>query len=218
MGLIYNAVRLAISAILRNKTRSLLSVLGIMIGVAAVVTITALATAASDQVGGKIDSFASNAIYIDPQAAQTKGVKRASARVTDDDAKAIAREAVSVEAAAPFISSTGQVVYGDKNVSSYLVGTTLSYYKIRKFEVAHGANWTENDELLKTKVCVLGKTVANNLFGSQDPIGRIVRIGTFPYRVIGTLAAQSGRCSVNCVARPSWRRSLARTSASASIA
>ncbi|HEX7664789.1 MAG TPA: ABC transporter permease [Polyangiaceae bacterium] len=188
MGLIYNAVRLAISAILRNKTRSLLTVLGIMIGVAAVVTITALATAASDQVGGKIDSFASNAIYIDPQAAQTKGVKRASARVTDDDAKAIAREAVSVEAAAPFISSTGQVVYGDKNVSTYLVGTTLSYYKIRKFEVAHGANWTENDELLKTKVCVLGKTVANNLFGSQDPIGRIVRIGTFPYRVIGTLA------------------------------
>ncbi len=188
MALLLNAIRLATTAILRNKTRSLLTVLGIMIGVAAVVAITALATAASDQVGGKIDSFASNAIYINPQAAQTKGVKRASARVTDEDARAIAREAVSVEAAAPFISSMGQVVNGDKNVSTYLVGTTLAYYKIRKFEVARGENWTENDELLKTKVCVLGRTVAVKLFGSQDPIGRTIRIGEFPYRVIGTLA------------------------------
>ncbi|MEO8798284.1 MAG: ABC transporter permease [Polyangiaceae bacterium] len=188
MALLINAIRLATTAILRNKTRSLLTVLGIMIGVAAVVAITALATAASDQVGGKIDSFASNAIYINPQAAQTKGVKRASARVTDDDARAIAREAVSVEAAAPFISSMGQVVNGDKNVSTYLVGTTLAYYKIRKFEVSRGENWTENDELLKTKVCVLGRTVAVKLFGSQDPIGRTIRIGEFPYRVIGTLA------------------------------
>ncbi|MEO8874081.1 MAG: ABC transporter permease, partial [Polyangiaceae bacterium] len=93
MDILFNAVRLALSAILRNKTRSLLTVLGILIGVAAVVAVTALATAASEKVGGKIDSFASNAIYINPQPAQSKGVKRSGARVTDDDAKAIAREA-----------------------------------------------------------------------------------------------------------------------------
>ena len=188
MALLLNAIRLAVSAILRNKTRSLLTVLGILIGVAAVVAVTALATAASEKVGGKIDSFASNAIYINPQPAQQKGVKRSSARVTDADALAIAREAVSVEAAAPFISSSGQVVYGDKNVSTFVVGTTLSYYQIRKFSIDRGENWTENDELLKTKVCVLGRTVVVNLFGGQDPVGRTVRIGTFPYRVIGTLA------------------------------
>ena len=188
MALIFNAIRLAVAAIMRNKTRSLLTVLGILIGVSAVVSVTALATAASDKVGGKIDSFASNAIYINPQPAQSKGVRRASARVTDDDAKAIAREAVSVEAAAPFIGTTGQVIYGDKNDSTYVVGTTLSYYQIRKFSIERGENWTENDELLKTKVCVLGKTVVKNLFGNQDPIGRTVRIGAFPFRVIGTLA------------------------------
>lgn len=188
MDILFNAIRLALSAILRNKTRSLLTVLGILIGVAAVVSVTALATAASEKVGGKIDSFASNAIYINPQQAQSKGVRRSSARVTDDDAKAIAREAVSVEAAAPFISSSGQVVYGDKNVSTYVVGTTLAYYQIRKFSIDRGENWTELDELLKTKVCVLGRTVVVNLFGSQDPIGRTVRIGNFPFRVIGTLA------------------------------
>jgi putative ABC transport system permease protein len=188
MALLLNAIRLALSAILRNKTRSLLTVLGILIGVAAVVSVTALATAASEKVGGKIDSFASNAIYINPRPSQSRGVRRSGARVTDDDAKAIAREAVSIEAAAPFISSSGQVVYGDKNVSTFIVGTTLPYYQIRKFSIDRGENWTENDELLKTKVCVLGRTVVVNLFGGQDPIGRIVRIGAFPFRVIGTMA------------------------------
>ncbi|MDB4994326.1 MAG: Macrolide export ATP-binding/permease protein MacB [Myxococcaceae bacterium] len=187
MALLLNAIRLALAAITRNKTRSLLTVLGILIGVAAVVTVTALATAASDLVGGSIDSFASNAIYVQPQMAQQKGVKRSSARLTDNDGRAIAREAVSITDVASFSGTSGQVIYADKNVSTYVVGTQLPYFKIRKFTVSRGAQWTESDELLKTKVCVVGVTVAKKLFEGDEPIGKTVRIGRAPYKVIGVL-------------------------------
>jgi putative ABC transport system permease protein len=187
VALLLNAIRLALAAIARNKTRSSLTVLGILIGVAAVVTVTALATAASDLVGGSIDSFASNAIYVQPQPAQQKGVKRASARLNDNDGRAIAREAVSVTDVTSFSGTTGQVIYADKNVSTYVVGTQLPYFRIRKFKIAHGEPWTESDELLKTKVCVVGVTVARKLFEGGEPLGRIVRIGLAPYKVIGVL-------------------------------
>src|SRR5262249_9194107 len=82
------------------------------------------------------------------------------------------------------------VVYGDKNVATGLYGVTLPYFPIRKFTVSKGSYWTESDELLKTKVCVIGPTVANNLFGTEDPIGRTLRIGRAPFRVVGLLQAR----------------------------
>ncbi len=91
-------------------------------------------------------------------------------------------------AVAPFLQTSGQVVYGDKNVQTTVIGTTLSYFPIRRFAVGKGANWTETDELLKTKVCIVGQTVATNLFGNEDPVGRTIRIGRSPYRIIGVLA------------------------------
>ena len=188
LALIANAVRLALAAIVRNKTRAALTVLGILIGVSAVVTVTALATTASDKVGGSIDSFAANAIFVSARQSQQKGIRRASARLTDNDLKAISREAVSVAAVTPFSDAEVQVVYGDKNVSTKVAGSTISYLQVRKFEVARGAMWTESDELLKTKVCVIGQTVQRALFDNEDPIGRTIRIGRAPYRVIGVFA------------------------------
>jgi putative ABC transport system permease protein len=188
-GVVLNAIRLATGAILRNKTRSALTVLGILIGIAAVVTVTALAGGATEKVGGAIDSFAANALYINPQPVQASGAKgKTLGRLTEADGKAIAQEAVSVSGVAPWLTTMGQVVYEDKNVQTSLVGTTLSYFPIRKFELAKGEKWTETDELLKTKVCVIGQTVATELFGSVDPIGRNIRIGRSPYRVVGLLA------------------------------
>jgi putative ABC transport system permease protein len=191
VGLLFAALRLALGAIGRNKTRSVLTVLGILIGVTAVVAVVALAGGASKQVGQEIDSFAANALFISPQPYQQSGVRgKPLGRLTEADARAILREAVSVSSIAPFLQSTGQVVYQDKNVATMLIGTTAPYFDIRKFKVSKGEIWTESDELLKTKVCILGATPAEKLFGSEDPVGRTVRIGRSPYRVIGVMEAR----------------------------
>src|SRR5882672_3321300 len=179
-----NAFRLAITALGRNKTRSALTVLGILIGVSAVVTVTALASAASEKVGGQLDSFASNAIFINPRPSQHAGRRRTNTRLTDTDAKAIGHDAAGISDAAPFLSTEAQVVYADQNVATLAVGTTIPYFRVRKFSVARGTMWTENDELLKTKVCVIGQTVADKLFHGEDPVGRTIRIARSPYRII----------------------------------
>jgi putative ABC transport system permease protein len=185
--LLLSALRLAFFAIARHKSRSLLTVLGILIGVAAVVLVTALSQAATSEVGGKVDSFASNAIFINARPTQQRGVRR-NGRLTDGDARAIAHEAVSVVAAAPFLQTMSQVVRGEKNAATTVIGTTLPYFDVRKFEIARGDLWTESDELLKTKVCVLGPELARKLFGAQeDPVGQIIRIGRAPYRVLGVM-------------------------------
>jgi putative ABC transport system permease protein len=191
MGLLLNAIRLALGAIGRNKTRSVLTVLGILIGVTAVVAVVALAGGASKQVGEQIDSFAANALFVSPQPYQQSGVRGKSlGRLTDNDARAILREAVSVSAIAPFLQSQGQVVFRDRNVATMVIGTTGPYFGIRKFKVAKGEVWSESDELLKTKVCILGATPAEKLFGTEDPVGRTIRIGRAPYRVIGVMEAR----------------------------
>lgn len=188
MTLFLGAVRLALSAIVRNKLRAALTVLGILIGVTAVVMVTALAGGASASVGDQIDSFGSNMLFINPQSVQSSGARsKATGRLTENDGRAIAREGVSIAGVAPWLSTMGQVVYGDKNVSTSLVGTTIGYFPIRRFRIGKGELWTESDELVKTKVCVIGMTVAEKLFGNQDPIGRTIRIGRYPYRIIGTL-------------------------------
>jgi putative ABC transport system permease protein len=191
MGLLAGALRLALGAIARNKTRAALTVLGILIGITAVVIVTALGASTSELIVGEIDSFAANALFVWPQPVQASGARsKVVGRLTENDGRAIAREAVSVSAVAPYLQTQGQVVYGDKNVQTTLIGTTLAYFPIRRFSIGKGYNWTESDELLKTKVCVIGETVVRNLFGSDDPVGRTIRIGRSPYRVVGVLTAR----------------------------
>jgi len=189
VSLLFTAIRLAFGAILRNKTRAALTVLGILIGVGAVVIVTALADGASAKVGGEIDSFAANALYVNPQPTQSSGARgKATGRLTEGDARAIAREAVSVAHVAPWLSSMGQVVHADRNAATLLVGTTTEYFPIRKYRVDQGEAWTPADELIKSRVCVIGATVREKLFGTDDPIGRSIRIGRYPFKVIGVLA------------------------------
>jgi putative ABC transport system permease protein len=188
MRLSLGALRIALSAILRNKLRALLTVLGILIGVTAVVMVTALAGGASASVGQKIDEFGSNMLFINPDAIQQSGVRStASGRLTEADGRAIAREAVSVAHVAPWLSAPGQVVAGDRNAETSIVGTTLDYMPIRRYRVERGELWTETDESVKARVCVVGTTVAEELFGSSDPIGQTLRVGRYPFRVIGVL-------------------------------
>jgi len=195
LSMVWAATRLALLALGRNRLRAALTVLGILIGVTAVVLVTALAGGASHSVGSLIDSFGSNVLFVSPEASQASGVRaRSTGRLTENDAKAIAREAVSIDRVASMLSTSAQVVYADKNVATMVVGTTLPYFTIRRFGIDRGELWTESDELLKTKVCVIGKTVADKLFGSLDPIGRTIRIGKAPYRIVG-LTAPKGNSS-----------------------
>jgi putative ABC transport system permease protein len=186
-----SAIRLALGAIARNKTRAALTILGILIGITAVIVVVALGESTSEAVGGQIDSFAANMLFVFPQPMQASGAKsKFIGRLTEADGRAIAREAVSVSGVAPWLSTAGQVVFRDKNWQTELIGTTLPYFPIRRWEISSGTNWSESDELLKTKVCLVGHTVATNLFGTIDPVGQTIRVGRSPYRVIGVLRAR----------------------------
>jgi putative ABC transport system permease protein len=189
MSLLLTAIRLALSAISRHKLRAGLTVLGILIGVTAVVAVTALARGATALVSGTLEGFAANALFVRPRETQSSGARNKTAgRITEDDGRAIAREAVSVSGVGMWLVTTGQVVYGDKNLATTIAGTNLAYFPIRKWEVVKGAAWTDNDELLKTKVCVIGVNTRDKLFGPGiDPVGQTIRVSGFPFLVIGLL-------------------------------
>jgi putative ABC transport system permease protein len=188
-----SGVRLAILSISRSTLRASLTILGILIGVAAVVTVTALGAGARDRVASQIQNMGSNVIMVAPQSAAASGAKGAlgaGARLTEDDGRAILRDAVSVVAVAPALRTRAQIVAGEKNWSAQIIGSTRSFFPVRSWRVASGAEWDEHDEATKAKVCVLGTTVAMRLFGSEDPVGRSVRIGRHSWRVVGVLESK----------------------------
>ncbi len=180
-------------AVVRNPMRASLTVLGILIGVAAVVTVTALGSGAREHVSQQIQAIGSNFIIIFPQAAQASGARGSQGsgtRLTEDDGRAILRDSSSLVAMAPSLRAPVQAVYGDQNCSTSVVGTTQAYITVRNWPVERGTAWDAHDEAIKSKVVVLGSTVAAKLFGTDDPIGRSLRIGRYPYRVLGVLASK----------------------------
>ncbi|MFO0755706.1 MAG: ABC transporter permease [Byssovorax sp.] len=189
MKAIFAAIRLALRAIARSKLRASLTVLGILIGVAAVVIVVALGTGTRDLITGKFASLGSNILFIFPQSTQASGARQGGmGRMTEADGEAIAKEAQSVAAVVPWSVAGGQVIFGDRNWPTQIMGTTRGYWVVRNYTFASGGSWTDTDEQLKTKVCVLGDAVKVALFGTQDPIGQYVRVGKHPYRVVGVLA------------------------------
>ena len=185
------ANRIAFRAIRRNLLRAALTVLGILIGVAAVVSVTALGGGARDAVSRQLDTLGSNLIIVFPEnnaasGAHTKG----AGRLTVDDGNAIKRDAVSIATFAPQLQARSSVVYGDSNNVTGLVGTSANYFTIRSWHFVRGGVWDEHDEAVKAKVCVVGETVRAHLFGTEDPVGHVVRIGRFPYRIVGLLEAK----------------------------
>jgi putative ABC transport system permease protein len=119
-----------------------------------------------------------------------KSARGSSSGLTEDDAEAIMREVPSVAAAAPILSASTQVVSGSNNTSTRITGTTLPYFSVRAWSVARGDFWTEADERTAAKVCVIGETVRQDLFGNGDPIGQQIRVGKMPCVVVGLLAAK----------------------------
>jgi putative ABC transport system permease protein len=187
---LFSSGLLAFRAIVQNPLRASLTVLGILIAVAAVVTVDALGAGGREHVSKQIDGLGSNFILVFPQASQASGARGAQGsgmRLTEDDGRAILRDSTSVAAVAPALRATVQVVYGDQNWLTQAFGTRLSYLEVRNWAVDRGLPWDPHDEATKAKVILLGQTVAKNLFGADDPIGRTVRIGRYPYRVTGVL-------------------------------
>jgi putative ABC transport system permease protein len=190
---VIRAVRLALLAITRNLLRASLTVLGILIGVASVVTVTALGEGARSSVSTQMESIGSNFIIIWPERALASGARGATGsgpRLSEEDGAAIKREDASIAYVSPALRSRAQIVYGDRNWSTNVDGVTLPFFDVRNWHVLRGDKWTERDEILKTKVCLIGTTVQRELFGTEDPVGRILRIGRYPYRVIGLLESK----------------------------
>jgi len=220
MRALLDGIRLAMRAIVRSPLRASLTVLGILIGVAVVVIVTALGDGARENVSKQLESIGSNFIIIFPQSAQVSGKRGAQgsgARLTEEDGKAILRESTSVVAVAPNLRTLGQIVYGDQNWNTNVVGTTLPYFTVRNWAVERGTVWEPHDEIVKSKSIVIGSTVAKNLFGNEDPVGRTVRIGRYPYRILGVLATKGeapfGGDQDDCVLMPisSFRARVMRT-------
>ncbi|MCC6214143.1 MAG: ABC transporter permease [Polyangiaceae bacterium] len=186
------AARLAAGALERNALRGVLTSFGILIGVAAVTIVVALGEGASRAISARIDSLGQNALIVQPEETASSGARDGSAlpELTEGDAEAIGREAPSVEVAAPLLVGFSQIAWRDANRGVQLVGSTLPFFQVRAWQAAHGAVWGAASETTGEKVCLIGATVALELFGSEDAVGQVLRIGAHPFRVIGVLQAK----------------------------
>lgn len=186
-------LRIALKALGRNKMRSGLTMLGIIIGVSAVIAMIAVGAGAKARIQEQIASMGSNLLIVLSGSATSGGMRFGAGTVptlTADDAKAIASELSAVKYAAPVLSGVAQIVFGNQNWSTVTFGTTPEALLIRDWPVVKGRSLTQTDVDSAAKVCLLGQTVVNNLFGEMDPVGQIVRIKKFPFTVVGVLAVK----------------------------
>ena len=183
--------RISFRALKVNKMRSALTMLGIIIGVGAVITMLAVGTGASKRIAEQISSMGSNLLIILPGATTSGGVRMGAGTqptLTMGDTDAIKRECPSVSDVAPVLNGVAQVIYGHQNWSTGIIGTTPSMLIVRDWPLASGRSFTEQDVKSATKVCLLGQTVVDNLFGDMNPVGQFIRIKNVPFVVIGVLA------------------------------
>jgi putative ABC transport system permease protein len=184
------SVKIALRALKVNRTRSALTMLGIVIGVAAVIAMVGVGTGATARIQAQIQSIGSNLIIVLPGSLSSNGVRLGSgavATLTEDDAKAIAAECPSVSAVAPSVRGGVQVVYGSNNWATTVQGVTPDYMTIRDYTMLSGLFFTDQDVDAAAKVAVLGETVVQNLFGNNDPTGQVAIIKNVPFTVVGVL-------------------------------
>ncbi len=190
---IFSTLRIALRALWVNKMRSALTMLGIIIGVSAVIIMLAVGTGISQKISGQISSIGSNLIIVVPGSSTQGGIRMgggSQSTLTKDDADAILRECSSVSTVAPLHNGSAQVVYGNQNWSTSIQGTTPGILEVKDCGLTAGRNMNDQDIRNATKVCLLGQTVVDNLFGSIDPIGQIIRIKKIPFTVIGVLESK----------------------------
>jgi putative ABC transport system permease protein len=185
-----STLKISLRALRVNKMRSALTMLGIIIGVGAVIAMLAVGTGASEKISEQISSIGSNLIIVLPGSTTSGGLRMgmgSQPTLTRDDAEAILKECSAVQEVAPVLNGAAQIVYGNQNWSTGVYGTTPSMLIIRDWPLASGRTFTEQDIRNATKVALLGQTVVDNLFGSVDPVGQMIRIKKVPFMVIGVL-------------------------------
>lgn len=178
----------ALRSLLSNRTRSLLTMLGIIIGVGAVITMVAIGRGAAQQVESALSGFGSNMLIVMPAPPNSTGARGAAGSgesLTLDDATALSNETFSIARTAPEVNTSAQVIYGNSNWNTSVTGTTPDMLQVRNWEIASGAMFTEQDVRSAAKVCVIGQTVAKELFGYSDPIDATIRIKSIPFRIVG---------------------------------
>lgn len=181
--------RIALRALRVNKMRSALTMLGIIIGVGAVIAMLAVGTGASEQISAQIASMGSNLLMVVPGSSSAGGVRMGGGTqqtLTFGDADAIA-SCSSVSDVAPVHNGSAQIVYGNMNWSTQVQGTTPAMLNVRDWPIASGRSFTYDDVRSATKVALIGQTIVENLFGGIDPVDQIIRIKKIPFRVVGVL-------------------------------
>jgi putative ABC transport system permease protein len=188
-----STIKVSLNALRANKMRSALTVLGIIIGVAAVITMLAVGSGASKKITDQISSMGSNVIIVTPGSRTQSGVRTGaggSSALTVFDADAIRKKCTAVSKVAPVLNGSAQVVYQNQNWLTSVVGTTPEMLEIKEWKLASGRNITSQDVRSSTKVCVLGKSVADNLFLNEEPVGKVIRIKKVLFKVVGVLEAK----------------------------
>ena len=188
-----NTFRLALRALSRNKMRSALTMLGIIIGVGAVIAVVSIGQGAQYIVQQGIQAMGTNAVFISAGSNRAGGVRQGYGGVktlTMDDLNAILKEIPLIKEASPALSSRQQVVYGNQNWNTQITGITPNYFEIRTWPVQAGSAFSDEEVDIAANVCVLGTTVEKILFVDENPIGKTIRIGNLPFRVDGVLESK----------------------------
>ena len=182
-------IRIAIRALAKNKLRAGLTVLGVVIGIAAVTTMVSIGQSASALVQNQFESLGTNVIVVFPGSRRRRGVRQGRVpTLTSKDSDAIGEECPAVLAASPLIMAGGQVIYGNVNWSPReMVGVGADYLTVRNWPLKHGGFFSERDISSAAKVCVVGHTIVAKLFQTANPLGELIRIRNIPFRIIGIL-------------------------------
>lgn len=191
--LYFESMRMAWIALCSNKLRSLLTMLGIIIGVGAVIAMVSVGMGVRKSVNDSIGKLGGNLLIIMPGSTNNGGVQSAAGSATTltyDDAEAIERQVKHIKCVSPVVNGAYQIVYENKNWNSSVYGVTPEYMEIQSLKVKGGSFITESDLSKRARVAVIGKTVANKLFGAGNPVGQNIRINNSPYKVVGVLRSK----------------------------
>lgn len=189
-----NLFKISLKALANNKTRAFLTMLGIIIGVASVITMIAIGQGAKKSIQDQISGMGSNIIMIHPGGERRGGVRLDPSEMQTlkvDDYEALKRESIFLTKVSPSVTASGQLISGNNNYPSSVSGVGIEYLDIRQLNLAEGEMFTETDIRASAKVCVIGTTIRDNLFpDDRNPIGKIIRINQVPLRVIGILESK----------------------------
>ncbi|PSH02842.1 MAG: multidrug ABC transporter substrate-binding protein [Acidobacteria bacterium] len=191
MRYLLSSIRIAFRALQVNKLRSALTMLGIIIGVAAVISTAAIGSGAKERIQKQIASIGSNTIIILPGSLTSSGMRMGSGNaitLSESDARELVAQCPDIALTAPVVRGGAQIVYENNNWATIVYGTTPGFLEVRDLSVDEGAPFSSQDVDSANKVALLGKTVATNLFGDTDPVGQSIRVKNVPFSVVGVLA------------------------------